>query len=407
MAPPAALLALAALLPGAAPAQQQGSEPPPAVVVAAVETQSVSRSARFIGNVQAIQSVELKARVEGYLEEVAFKQGSMVEQGQVLYRIEQDQYQANLEQAQGQLAAAKADADAAAANLEDKQADYDRQSALIKKGDTSQTAFDQAKAARDEAVANVEKAKASRQQAQAQVDNAQINLGYTIIASPIAGRIGPTAVTQGNLVNTNTGTLATVAQLDPIRAVFSVPSADLVRLQKRLGPVDSDEARAAYVPNLILPDGTEYDHPGRIAFTNNQVATTTGTVAVYADFPNPQHLLLPGQFVSVVVHQAKEQRLPVVPAAAVMRTRDGVRVYVVDADNRVQARNLELGPRVGEGYAVTSGLAAGELVIVAGLQKVQPGMTVKPSGADASTSGAGKPAADAAEARTKPTGHGG
>ena len=400
MTRPAALLALAALLPPAVAQQSQGSQPAPAVVVAAVETQAVDRSARFIGNIQAIQSVDLKARVEGYLEEVAFAEGSMVDKGQLLYRIEQNQYKADLEQAQGQLAAARADADAAAANLEDKESDYQRQAALIKKGDTSQTAFDQAKAARDEARANVEKAKASEQQAQAQVDNAKINLGYTTIASPIAGRIGATAVTQGNLVDSNSGTLATVAQLDPIRAVFSVPSGDLVRLQKRVGAATSEQARSEYVPKLILPDGTDYDHPGKITFTDNQVDTATGTVAIYADFPNPEHLLLPGEFVSVLVHQAKDKRLPVVPAAAVLRTRGGVQVYLVDANNRVQVRKVELGPRVDTGYAVNAGLTDGELVIVSGLQKVKPGMTVKPSGAGGSNAaGAGADAASDADRR--------
>jgi membrane fusion protein (multidrug efflux system) len=252
---------------------------------------------------------------------------------------------------------------------------------LIKKGDTSQTAFDQAKAARDEAAANVAKAKASEQQAQAGVDNAEINLGYTTIVSPIAGRIGATAVTEGNLVSANSGTLATVAQLDPIRAVFSVPSAELVRLQKEVGASTSAETRAAFVPEIMLPDGTRYDHPGTVAFADNQVDAATGTVAIYANFPNPEAMLLPGQFVTVLVHRATQKRMPVVPAAAVQRTRDGAQVYVVDGDDRVQLRNVELGPSVDGGYAVTSGLSDGELVIVSGLQKVKPGMTVAPSGA--------------------------
>ena len=366
-------------------AAQPGDKPPPAVVVAAVDTQRVDKRSRFIGNIQAIQSVDLKARVEGFLEAVAFDQGSMVDQGQVLYRIEQDQYQADLAQAQGQRAAAKAQSQAAAASLEDKQADFERQAALIKKGDTSQTAFDRAKAARDEARAQVQQAKASEQQAQAAVDNAKINLGYTTIKSPIAGRIGATAVTAGNLVNASTGTLATVAQLDPIRAVFSVPSAELVRLQQQMGGgTTSAEARAAFVPELVLPDGTRYDKPGKIAFADNKVDASTGTVAIYADFPNPDAVLLPGQFINVMVRNAKSQRLPVVPAAAVQRTRGGTQVFLVDGDDRVQARTVKLGARVGGGYAVTSGLSAGELVIVSGLQKVKPGMTVSPSGASAS-----------------------
>jgi membrane fusion protein (multidrug efflux system) len=387
------VLALGGLLPSATFAQQPAPEgsSPPAVVVAAVESQDVDKSARFIGNIEAIQSVDLKARVEGFLTEVAFEQGSMVKRGQVLYRIEQDQYQANLDAAEGQLAAAKADSDGAAADLEDKEADYKRQAQLIKKGDTSQTAFDQAKAARDEAKANVEKAKASEQQAQASVESAKINLGYTTISSPIDGRIGATSVTAGNLVDSSSGTLATVAQLDPIRAVFSIPSADLIDYQAQLGAATSAEARASFVPELILPNGKTYDQKGKIAFTDNQVDASTGTVAIYADFPNPSEVLLPGQFVSVVVHRAERRRLPVVPAAAVQRTRDGAQVYVVDGKDRVQLRNVKLGTPVGSGYAVESGLTDGELVVVSGLQKVQPGMVVKPTGAkgDADASGSG------------------
>ncbi len=381
------LATLMAFLPFVVAAQPaaEGTKPPPAVVVAAVETKDVDRSERFIGNIKAIQSVDLKARVEGYLEEVAFEQGSMVAQGQVLYRIEQDQYKANLDAAEGQLAAAKAESDGASADLEDKEADFKRQSQLIKKGDTSQTAFDQAKAARDEAKANVEKAKASEQQAQASVDSAKINLGYTTITSPIGGRIGATAVTQGNLVDSSSGTLATVAQLDPIRALFSIPSANLIDFQQKIGTSTEAEARAAYVPTLILPNGKPYDHPGKIAFADNQVDASTGTVAIYADFENQDHILLPGQFVSVVVERANKRRLPVVPAAAVQRTRDGAQVYVVDGKDRVQLRRVKLGTAVGSGYAVESGLTDGELVIVSGLQKVEPGMVVKATGAKATT----------------------
>jgi membrane fusion protein (multidrug efflux system) len=408
---PLVLLATALLAATPALAQKPGQpsdKPPPAVVVAAVATQTVDKSSRFIGNIQAIQSVDLKARVEGFLEDVAFQQGSMVDAGQVLYRIEQDQYKADLEQAQGQLAAAEAESQAAAADLEDKEADFERQSTLIEKGDTSQTAFDRAKAARDEAKANVQKAKASERQAQAAVDHAQINLGYTTIKSPIAGRIGATAVTEGNLVNASTDTLATVAQLDPIRAVFSVPSAELARLQKKLGvDITRADARHAFVPELVLPDGTDYGKPGRIAFSDNKVDAATGTVAVYADFPNPSGVLLPGQFITVVVHDADKQRLPVVPAAAVQRTRSGAQVYLVDADDRVQLRKVELGPRTDGGYAVTSGLTDGELVIVSGLQKVKPGVTVKPSGADgdapAGTDTGGKSAAGPASNRANDT----
>jgi membrane fusion protein (multidrug efflux system) len=376
----------------AAPAAKS---PPPSVVVAAVASQEIGREGRFIGNVQAIQSVDLKARVEGFLEQVAFEEGAMVDQGQLLYQIEQDQYQAALASAEGQVAAANADADSAAASLEDKQADYERQSALIKKGDTSQTAFDQAKAARDEARANVEKAAASKQQAAASLDTAKINLGYTTVKSPIDGRIGATNYTQGNLVGPDSGTLATVVQLDPIRAVFSIPSKDYVHLMARIGNETLDAYKKKFQPELILPTGEPYDHTGEISFADNQVNTSTGTVAVYADFPNPDHILLPGQFVTAVVKTTDQQRKPVVPAAALQRTRDGEQVYVVGPGNRVEQRTVKTGTRVDGGYAVESGVTEGDLVIVSGVQKVKPGMVVAPTRQGAGTSKSAEPGAPA------------
>ena len=353
--------------------------PPPSVVVAAVANQAVGRQGRFIGNIQAIQSVELKARVEGFLEQIAFEEGAMVDAGQLLYQIEQDQYKAALASAEGEVAAAKADAASAAAALENKQGDYDRQAALIKKGDTSQTMFDQAKAQRDEAKANVEKAAASEQQAAAAVQTAKINLGYTTIKSPIKGRIGATSYTRGNLVGPDSGTLATVVQLDPIRAVFSIPSRDFVRMMSRIRDTSIQTYKAKFLPELILPTGERYDRTGKIAFANNQVDASTGTVAIYADFPNPDHLLLPGQFVTAVVSTTETESMPVVPAAALQRTRDGEQVYVVGPDNRVELRNIKTAARTDTGYAVESGLTEGELVIVSGIQKVKPGVLVAPS----------------------------
>lgn len=352
--------------------------PPPSVVVASVTIENVSPERHFIGTIKAIQSVELKARVEGFLEDVAFEQGHMVNEGEILYRIEQAPYQASLYQAQGQLAAAKAEQASAQATLEDKQADFERQSVLVKKGDTSKTDFDRAKAARDEAAAAVESAKASEQQAQAAIDTAQINLGYTIVRSPIEGRIGATNYTEGNLVDASSGTLATVVQLDPIRAVFSVSSADFVKFQKKVAGKGIEEAEKMFVPKLILPTGERYDQQGTVAFADNQVDPNTGTIAVYADFPNPDQMLLPGQFITALVSTSEQKREPVVPAAAIQRTREGTSVYVVGKGDRIEERTIKTGVQFGSGYEVTSGLQGGEIVVVSGVQKVKPGMEVKP-----------------------------
>lgn len=377
--------------------------PPPAVEVAAVVSEPVDRAQQFIGTIEAIESVDLKARVEGYLEQVAFDQGSMVDKGQLLYQIEQAPYQADLDSAEGQLAAARADLDGARASLEDKEADFQRQAALIKKGDTSQTAFDQAKAARDEAKASVEQSQANVTQAEASLATANINLGYTTIDSPIAGRIGATAVTVGNLVNSTSGTLATVVQLDPIRAVFSIPSAERVRFIATTGG-DTDAAREMFEPRLILPTGEEYAHPGRIAFGDNQVDASTGTVAVYADFPNPDELLLPGQFIQAVLHESKAKRLPTIPAAAIQRTRDGEQVYLVGTDNRVELRRIGETTRVGNQVAVGKGLREGEIVVVSGIQKIKPGVVVSVTKASAVVGDGGSSAEPSAPETTASSG---
>lgn len=357
------------------PAQPTTAAGPPSVLVAAVVSKTLDRASRFVGTVQAIESVDVKARVEGYLERVAFTQGGTVKAGQLLYQIDQAPFQADLDSARAQVAAAQAELDSAKARLAEKEADFARQSVLIKKGDTSQTAFDQSRAARDEAVAAVASAEAGQQQAAAARRNAEINLGYTTINSPINGRIGATNETAGNLVGPNTGTLATVAQLDPIRVVFSVPSAAHVRFQQR---VAAGGAPADLKVQVLLPTGETYDQRGTIVFADNQVNAATGTIAVYADFANADELLLPGQYVTALLAADTPTPLPTVPAAALMRTRDGEQVYVVGEDNRVEVRAVQTGATVGAELTIRQGLTDGEIVVVSGLQKIKPGMQVQP-----------------------------
>lgn len=375
-----ALLGLCGVAAEAADPATAGAEkaPLPSVVVAAIEEGLVDKQERFIGTIKAIQSVELKARVEGFLTQLAFQQGAMVTENELLYQIEQAPFLAALDSAKADLAVAQADQAAAEADLLNKQLDLDRQDALIKKGDTSQAACDKAKAQRDESAAAVGKAKAQVLVANASIDTAQINLGYTTMTSPIAGRIGPTKFTEGNLVNTSSGILATVVQLDPIRGVFSIPSASFVRVAELSSKEGVDAVREKYVPRLILPTGETYQHEGKIAFVDNQVDARTGTIAIYADFPNPEHLLLPGQFISAVLHRAEQTRLPLVPASAIQRTKDGEQVYVVGSGNRVEMREIKTSTQVGTFYAVTSGLQIGDIVIVTGEQKVKAGMVVNP-----------------------------
>ncbi|MFB1488673.1 MULTISPECIES: efflux RND transporter periplasmic adaptor subunit [unclassified Thiocapsa] len=355
--------------------------PPPAVVVAAVETQLVDHHGRFIGTIQAIQQVSVQARVEGFLDEVAFDEGSPVKTGQILYQIEQPPFQAQLDAANAELASAVAEVASAEAGLLDAQAQFERFSALVKKGDTSQAEFDRSRAQRDMAQANLDKAKAAVLQAQADIKTAQINLGYTSIASPIDGRIGATNYTVGNLVGPSSKVLSTVVQLDPIRAVFSIPSADFVRVTEAAGT--PGENFQNYVPELILPTGVTYAQKGTIAFVDNQINASTGSIAIYADFPNPEGVLLPGQFITALIHTAEQKRQPVIPAGAVIQTKDGKQVYVVGSDNRVALRTIKTGSQMGTDFVVDAGLKEGEIVVVSGIQKIKPGMVVTPTQAAA------------------------
>ncbi|MGE4046608.1 MAG: efflux RND transporter periplasmic adaptor subunit, partial [Acetobacteraceae bacterium] len=210
------------------------------------------------------------------------------------------------------------------------------------------------------------------------VAQAALNLSYTIISSPIDGRIGAITLTEGNLVTPSTPPLATVNQLDPIRVVFSVADRTLVSVQQRTGTT-AQQVSQGLVVNLILPNGTTYAHPGRIAFLGNEVDRQTGTVSVYAEFPNPDALLLPGAFVRVRVHREAPQQRPLVPAAAVQTDRSGDFVLVVGQGNKVVQTPVKLGRQIDQEYIVEDGLSGGERVIIAGSQKVQPGQTVAPS----------------------------
>jgi membrane fusion protein (multidrug efflux system) len=351
------------------------------VIVAPVRVQDVTDRVHFIGNVEATQQVEVRARVEGFLDKVSFTEGSSVEAGTVLYQIEQGPYQAALDQAKAVLAAAQAQLASAQATLKEKEAELGRQTTLARQQFASQAVLDQATALRDEAAAAVQQADAQIQSAQAQINTANLNLSYTTLKAPISGLIGKSSSTVGNLVSPNTGVLATIVQMSPIRVVFAIPERDYVTIMKLLAGQKGSAGAESYdlfSPQLLLPDGTAYDQPGRIEFINNQIDPSTGTVAVRASFDNPGNVLLPGQYASVTVQVGRSQALPSVPQAAVLQDDQGSYVYLVDKDNRVQKRPVKTGIRTQTGFAVESGLQQGETVIVDGIQKARPGIIVQP-----------------------------
>lgn len=369
-------LALTAAQPVSGWTQAPAGGAPPEVETAAVSLAPVTRQSQFVGTIQAVQQVNLMARVEGFLDAVSFAEGSYLKAGDIAFRIEKDTYQAALDSAQAGLQAANATQAGAQANLKQADLTLKRQQELLRSNSVSQATVDQAQASRDAA--------------DAQVKTAELNLSYTAVATPIAGRVGKTLVTVGNLVSPSTGTLATVVQTDPIRVVFSISDRDYLAVVKALKPGDQGfepEGAAEFQPRLTLPDGTEYAEAGKIGFLDNKIDPATGTIAVYAEFPNPHLQLIPGQYVTVTVQAGSAQSLPVVPAAAVQQDQEGAYVFVLDQENRAVIRRVTLGERVGTDWSVTAGLANGEIIIVSGIQKISAGTVVSPKPAAAPAGG--------------------
>jgi membrane fusion protein (multidrug efflux system) len=365
----AARFAAALLLLGGLAACDRRSEaqapapPPPAVGVQAAMLKGVSRSAEFVGRLKAIETVQLRARVEGFLDKVAFTEGDEVKPGQLLYQIETVQYQAQLEQAKSNLAAARAQA----LNAE---LQYNRVAELVKRQNISQATVDQDKA-------NLDAARASVLQNEAAVTLAQTNLGYTTITAPIAGRIGRTAYTQGNLVNPASGVLATIVSLDPIYVLYPVSVRQLEEARAATSGMDARALAAAVEIVLRLPDGREYQHRGTWNYADPQVDQQTDTVILRGTLPNPERLLVDGQFVTVLVRERAEQPRLVIPQAALQVDQAGTYVLVVDNEHKVELRRIKTGAEQQADIVIDSGLKEGESVIVDGVQKVRPGQVVQ------------------------------
>jgi len=358
------ILSFAFIFPGIAAAgpPSPGAGAPPLVTVAPVTLQDVNPPTEYIGHVEALQVVDLRARVEGFLEQVNFKEGNVVHEGDVLYIIEQDIYQAKVDADKARVAEAQA--------ALTKATQYLKRVQNVRSGGVSATDI-------DNAVAEKLQAKAMLQEALATLQRSELDLGYTTVRAPISGRIGRTAFTRGNLVGLNSEALARIVQMDPIRVVYSISENDLSAVQTALKDANQRRKNPLLVPRIRLADGEVYKRPGSIDFVDNQVDPSTGTIAVRAVFSNPQGVLLPGQYVTVLVSKSKGRILPVVPQYAVQQDREGPYVLVVDDQNKVEQRRVKTGPLVGSQWAIESGLKKGEILIVQGVQKVQPGQIVK------------------------------
>jgi membrane fusion protein (multidrug efflux system) len=351
----AAAPAGAADAPAAAPAG--AAAPAVAVGVATAERQPLTQSLEFVGRVQAPEKAGIQAQVKGILQDVLFKDGENISVGAALYHIDPALFQAAVTQAEGDLE--KSQAALALATVQRQRAEE----LLAKAAGTV--------VARDQAVAAEDASKAAVITAQANLDTAKINLGYTDITAPIAGRIGRTAVSKGNLVTPETGVLVTIVSQDPMYITFPISQRDYLTAQKSglSSDLKSIEVRIKFA------DGSDYDQVGRITFTDVSVSQSTDTLILRADIPNPKDLLIDGQLVRVLLQSGTPKEAVVVPQSALISDQQGVYVFIVE-DGKAAIRRLKLGGESGPNSIVTSGLNGGEQVIVEGIQSLKPGMAV-------------------------------
>jgi membrane fusion protein (multidrug efflux system) len=350
------------------------------VTVTPVERAAIAPSTEYVGRTEAVSFVDLRARVTGILMRRSFEEGSDVREGDLLYLIEQEPYQAAVDAAEG----AVAEAEAALRNAEKY---LQRIDAVRDSGATSKADVD---AAEKTALA----ASAILNQRRAHLTEARLNLAYTEIRAPISGRIGRTAIHVGNLVGPESGVLATIVKLDPIWVSFPISERDYLGLQEKAGTGEhGNDAPARLVPTIRLVDGSDYPHPGTLDFQDNRLDRATGTLMVRATFPNPELLLRPGQFVTVIQTEERRTEYLVVPQAAVQRDQVGAFVLLVNQEKKAEVRRIQLAREFGTRWIVSSGLSEGELVISDGIQKVTVGSPVNPS--PAATPGGGEEEAGA------------
>ncbi|MEM7444852.1 MAG: efflux RND transporter periplasmic adaptor subunit [Pseudomonadota bacterium] len=343
------------------PAVAGEAPPPPSVEVETIAFQEVATSGQVIGRTEASQRVEYRARVTGFLQEQAFTEGSLVDEGDLLFRIDDAEYQAARD-------AASADVQGAQATLTQAQTELERTETLFERGNIAEST-------RDEQRGDVARAEAALAAAQAALDRAELDLGYTQIQSAVAGRVGESQVDVGNLIGPDSGVLATVIALDPMYVTFSI--SERVLLAAQADAVESGEINLPTV-EIELADGSAYPTLGSIDFIDNEVDITTGTLRIRAVFDNPDGQLVPGQFVEVVLTTAETENVALVPQSAVQQNQTGYFVLVVDPENRVEARTVTTGARIDGNWVIESGLEEGETIVIEGVQRARPGGLVTP-----------------------------
>ncbi len=382
---PAMLLAVAACGKKDDPAAANAAPPPPMVSVVTLASEQVSNISELPGRIEAVRTAEVRARVGGIVQRRYFNEGGSVHAGQPLYLIDPAPYKASEATAEAVLARAEANLGLATTKV-------NRYKGLVETNAISKQEFDDLVSAQKLAAADVAAARAS-------LDTAKLNLSYATITAPISGRIGRTLITEGALVTANDPhPLAVIQQLDPVYVTLTQSSVEMARLRDIMSQSGHHGVKAKLT--LVTEDGRTYPAPGQLLFSEAVVDPQSSSVILRAQFPNAQQTLLPGMYVRVRIEQGVRAGTLTVPQQAVMRTLDGSVVMTVDAEGKVAPRPVKTDGAYGANWIVSSGLKAGDTVIVEGLQKVKPGAPVKalpwsPAGAPPAPAAAQPAAANA------------
>jgi len=356
-------LGLAMLLGGCDKAQAPQPQPSE-VTVLSIEPKDTPVSYEFVGSTASSQQVEVRARVNGFLDERLYVEGGLVKQGQVMFRMDSKPFEAQLDAARGALAQQEARLWTARANLK-------RVAPLAKANAVSKKDLDDAQGQVNAAAAAVEMAKA-------EVETAELNLGYTTIYAPVTGASSYARIQSGAYVDQQSEPLTYVAQLDPIWVDFSISEDEMLKFreQKKSGELRAVEGSDLPI-ELVLADGTVYPETGRIFFADANYSTDTGTFLLRATFGNPDGDLRPGQFVRVRLHGVIRPDAVLVPQQAVLQGAKGFFVWIVDAEGKAQVRSIEVGDWQGDNWFITKGLSDGDKVITDGIMRLAKGVPVK------------------------------
>lgn len=339
--------------------RQKAMMAPPEVQITDVVEKDIFDSSESAGRLEAEYSVDVVARINGWLQKRYFKEGAFVKKGQMLFLIEPNEYQIAVQNAQ----AAVRQSQAALVNSEK---ELKRAAELVKSDYVSKSYYDTAVATRDQnrAMLDVNRSNLAK---------ARLNLSYTRVLSPIDGKIGKIFITEGNLVNTQAGTLAQIVSVDPMYATFNLRSEEYLKFKKTNPHAELSNMQV----EIQLADGSKYPIKGKVQFVDNVVDPSVGSIDLRATFPNPDRLLIPGDYIKVVASSTVPRKVVLVPQEAVQESTDGKYVMIIDSEGKAQQKIIQIEEEFEKKWIVSEGLKAGDKVIDKGLQKVRPGMKVK------------------------------